>query len=814
MRSRRRCPPLAALAAAWALWGSAGGQQPSAGCGGETGALRGDLAYGGKKYPYLISTPAGYSPAAPVGVVVQLHGWAEHYDSEVQMDMHAVGTEQGLAVATLEGVTEGGKQTSWHAAGTAGGSGPPVCESRDGSYGELCYPSCGGCPGDAMGCWWTSCADSVAQVGAFLDYLEGALCLDLSRVYGSGCSNGGMMLYLLASDPRTARRFAAMAPVVGLPHAGYNDGPRAPPLPFIGLWGDADQTIPPGCGNGSAARCSGKGWWYATAKVVGAKWAAANGCSAGWDSYTPSREVPGWEGVCEQGADCAAAVVKCVFPDSHQCRRPTLAVAVDFLRRQRRPSPQWRVGALRFAGSELFPVGYEFTDAGGTSRVLQEVSGCAFEPGGGLLLLGDGGEVFTAEASMAALRNGSLGPGSVRLAHWMPLGAGGKDVDSEGIALAEPPGGDAVRVLYVSREGPAEVLRYATGSGDLLGRPFQVPEAVSAGAAPNGGFEALAASPDGAVLYAGVEQRLAGDSERVRRILRYRPAEGGPPSSALAYIAEAPPPGLGGGVGLTELRALPGGGLLALERYYAPEVGSLIQLFEVDPTAARNINGCGAVRQGAGSYDPGNFSVCYLGEGDAVRKRRLLQWNSTGLLLTGAAEPLDIAVDNYEGMCIVPQGEQGDGGDPSHVRLLLANDDNANPGQIGTQLVLLQLELRSGSWTAAPQARPSGHPTAAQPEATSSPAAAAVTGFPTRAAPVTRTPAAARSTAGPTAAPAAGGGSPRHPPAQATAIGLAVAGVVLVVCLGLLVVLRGLASGGRAGELGSAAQPFQGDTIV
>ena len=63
-------------------------------------------------------------------------------------------------------------------------------------------------------------------------------------IWATGCSNGGMFMYELARDPRTAPYLAGIAPTVGLPHNGFNFGPLEP-MHFIGMWGLRDNTVPP-----------------------------------------------------------------------------------------------------------------------------------------------------------------------------------------------------------------------------------------------------------------------------------------------------------------------------------------------------------------------------------------------------------------------------------------------------------------------------------------------------------------------------------------------------------------------------------------
>ena len=52
----------------------------------------------------------------------------------------------------------------------------------------------------------------------------------MAEVWAAGGSNGGMFLYELAADPRTASRLAGIVPLCGLPHNGLNRPPH--PTPF------------------------------------------------------------------------------------------------------------------------------------------------------------------------------------------------------------------------------------------------------------------------------------------------------------------------------------------------------------------------------------------------------------------------------------------------------------------------------------------------------------------------------------------------------------------------------------------------------
>ncbi|WP_200909720.1 MULTISPECIES: alpha/beta hydrolase family esterase [unclassified Sphingomonas] len=122
--------------------------------------------------------------------------------------------------------------------------------------------------------------DDVAFLGAMIDRLVRAGCVDRARVYVTGLSGGGRMTSWLGCV--AAGRFAAIAPVVGL-RAGnpLASDPRRPdpatchparPVPVIAFAGDADTTNPIAGGGAS--------YWSYSMHAAEQRWATINGCTA------------------------------------------------------------------------------------------------------------------------------------------------------------------------------------------------------------------------------------------------------------------------------------------------------------------------------------------------------------------------------------------------------------------------------------------------------------------------------------------------------------------------------------------------------
>jgi len=306
---------------------------------------------------YEVRLPSNYKVSTDGGhpVLVYLHGWGGNYRSlPTQFARHAKAS--GYIVVTPTGYGDGGLN-SWNGIRSAKlpgcppgpsaedcnagpPSGPSTCVDIDDSRFNYCYDSCGECPkwdgstvsntwnqeldidfnGDYT-CYWTTCLDSVAQIEALLDVIEQDYCVDRSMVWVTGCSNGGMFLYELAKDGRTANRFAGYLPQVGSPHPGFqqeNQSLAKPPGYFMGFWGESDTTVP-GKENfapGVALDTSSNGWLYMTADSIVQEWVSLNGGShdVSYDAreYSSTLDCKAWKGDDSE-------IVECFFPGGHSC---------------------------------------------------------------------------------------------------------------------------------------------------------------------------------------------------------------------------------------------------------------------------------------------------------------------------------------------------------------------------------------------------------------------------------------------------------------------------------------------------------------
>lgn len=182
---------------------AAGDPVPSAGCG--TTRVRSVVLE--KQYLddsdrwWLLTTPLEHDGTTPVPLVLDFHGLME--GAEVHSHMTGFGEfalNHGFAVAMPQG------------------SGTPI--------------------------HWTVNPDpannpDLAYATGMLDQLEASLCVDTSRVYATGLSNGAFFSSVLACT--MADRFAAVAPVAGIIHPSGCTPSR--PVPILAFHGTDDPIL-------------------------------------------------------------------------------------------------------------------------------------------------------------------------------------------------------------------------------------------------------------------------------------------------------------------------------------------------------------------------------------------------------------------------------------------------------------------------------------------------------------------------------------------------------------------------------------------
>jgi polyhydroxybutyrate depolymerase len=123
--------------------------------------------------------------------------------------------------------------------------------------------------------------DDVKQVRVLLDRVQRAPCIDSSRVYATGVSNGGGFTARLGCE--MADRLAAMAPVAG----GYDPLGRchpARPLPLLEIHGTSDDVVPY---EGTLDNRTGSDSGFLSVSAFLKQWTQLDGCRGGPTEATP-----------------------------------------------------------------------------------------------------------------------------------------------------------------------------------------------------------------------------------------------------------------------------------------------------------------------------------------------------------------------------------------------------------------------------------------------------------------------------------------------------------------------------------------------
>ena len=256
---------------------------PSPGCASGTGTevtlQRESFDISGTARWYLLSAPEAATGQEPVPLVLDFHGLSEG------AEFHSAATGYS-ELAQAEGFVVAFPH----------GSGQPVAWN---------ISSAGANP-------------DLAYVDEMLRRIEDAYCIDTSRVYATGLSNGAFMSSALACA--RADVFAAVAPVAGVARA--EDCAPGRPVPVLSFHGTADPLLP---FNGSVSvdaiwgLTSGGGVTTTTAPpaeidgagypAAAAAWAEANGCAEPTDEQvTESVLRRAWD--CPDGGDVVFYVVE------------------------------------------------------------------------------------------------------------------------------------------------------------------------------------------------------------------------------------------------------------------------------------------------------------------------------------------------------------------------------------------------------------------------------------------------------------------------------------------------------------------------
>ncbi|MFQ5652316.1 MAG: alpha/beta hydrolase family esterase [bacterium] len=178
------------------------------------------LKHAGRKRFYTLHVPKTFDRNQPAPLVIVLHGGAGNADNAIRMTgMSAKADEEGFLAVYPQGTGRLRKHAlTWNAANCCG-------------YAHQTN------------------IDDVGFIRALLDTLQAHYKIDPKRIYATGMSNGGMLVYRLACE--LADKLAAIAPVA----AAFNDTLCQPsaPVSVIVFHGTLDKRVPFKGGTGEEA---------------------------------------------------------------------------------------------------------------------------------------------------------------------------------------------------------------------------------------------------------------------------------------------------------------------------------------------------------------------------------------------------------------------------------------------------------------------------------------------------------------------------------------------------------------------------------
>lgn len=266
-------------------------------------------------------------------LVFLFHGWGGDAWSYFDWGWKSLAEREGFILVSPQGLADCEEfadcegKTSWNGAGSTESTknGIQSCDPAYQPY-NYSYISNELKKGYAHACDWTTGYDDVGFVALLLEEISRELCVDQTRTYAYGCSNGGMFLHQLAQS--LPNRFAAIASECGgKPHAGW--AKQLPgssiPISVTLITGSMDRTIPPRPPKTEEERQGWDGYLYATNDTTLAVYQNHNGCQNKHPRPYATEYTGKGMNCREIGYDCqgGASVVSCVFHGGHDINRGT-----------------------------------------------------------------------------------------------------------------------------------------------------------------------------------------------------------------------------------------------------------------------------------------------------------------------------------------------------------------------------------------------------------------------------------------------------------------------------------------------------------
>jgi polyhydroxybutyrate depolymerase len=215
-------------------FGSIGGaisaQSSTISCSGKSavtaGTDRQSIESGGETRSYIVYVPASYDPTQPLPLVISLHGFASNALEQSRYAQWDTIADSDPLIAVYPNGT--GSPQRWNSGQTE------IAGVREQARGPLAQ--------FLSGFFETVPADDVAFMRDLIAHVSDEYCIDASRIFVNGISNGGGMTNRLACE--LSDEIAA----VGMVSGAYTDFPGGchptRPVPVMAFHGKADPIVP------------------------------------------------------------------------------------------------------------------------------------------------------------------------------------------------------------------------------------------------------------------------------------------------------------------------------------------------------------------------------------------------------------------------------------------------------------------------------------------------------------------------------------------------------------------------------------------
>jgi len=236
---------------------------------------------------YHVNLPKNYKAGTQYPIVFWFHGW--YGDSDWRPFENVTNNDDVISVYPLGMSDSEASKPDDHSAisWNVGDNGNNASCSPAGNMTNI-YKSCRK-TGEVSRCNAFTCVDDVYFVKILIKKIKETYCVDESRLYISGASNGGMFTYYLVSHiPELVNGWLLM---FGSPMVGYLNTPQAAKDSWLlSLHGRSDTCIPP---NGGID--SDESWIFESLDNTFYVWGLIQGCDiSSWERVkTPFDEVKG-----------------------------------------------------------------------------------------------------------------------------------------------------------------------------------------------------------------------------------------------------------------------------------------------------------------------------------------------------------------------------------------------------------------------------------------------------------------------------------------------------------------------------------------